>query len=127
MTASTNRPALGIVIEYVPDVEAATRFYTDVIGLEIERHHPTFVQFKESSGARFAIASDEPLTGGGERELYWFVDDVEATQKRLASQAEVVRPLTAMPFGKVFGIEGPAGKPQLFLQLADERPSEAVG
>src|SRR5579875_2114782 len=119
MTDRTTRPELGIVIEYVADVDAATHFYVDVVGLDVERQHPAFVQFRESSGARFAIASDEPLALGGERELYWFVDDVNAIFERLTGRVEIVRPLTKMPFGKVFGVKGPSGKPQFFLQLAD--------
>lgn len=126
MANGSGRPELGIVIEYVTDVEAATRFYVDVLGLEVERQHPAFVQFRETAGTRFAIASDEPLAGGGERELYWIVDDAEAEYERLKDRVEIVRPIAQMPFGKVFGVNGPAGKPQFLLQLAPERPSEAV-
>jgi catechol 2,3-dioxygenase-like lactoylglutathione lyase family enzyme len=53
-----NKPTFGFVLEYVTDIEAATRFYVEVIGLEIERHHPVFVQFNH-----FAIASDESMSG----------------------------------------------------------------
>ena len=52
------------------DIEAAKRFYVDVVGLKIERFHPRFVQFPG-----FAIATGEAMNGGKERELYWLVDD----------------------------------------------------
>jgi len=32
------RPRFGFVVEYVTDIEAAKRFYLDVMGLEVERY-----------------------------------------------------------------------------------------
>ncbi len=116
-----NKPRFGFVVEYVSDIEAATRFYVDVLGLEVERSHPTFVQFDT-----FALASDEPMAGGGEPELYWLVEDAKAAFNDLSSKAEVTLPLTQMPFGKVFGIEDPAGRPRYLLELAPDRPSQRV-
>jgi catechol 2,3-dioxygenase-like lactoylglutathione lyase family enzyme len=114
-------PQFGFVLEYVTDVEAAKRFYVDVLGLEVERYHPTFVQFKN-----FAIASDESLGGRGEPELYWLVDDAEAAFRDLSPKAEVSLPLKQMPFGKVFAIKDPAGRPRYLLELARDRPSRPV-
>lgn len=111
-------PRFGFVVEYVTDIEAATRFYTDVLGLEVERSHPTFVQFDH-----FAIASDESLSGDSEPEVYWLVDDAEAAYGALAGRAEVVTPLTQKAFGKVFGIEDPTGRPCFLLELSSNRPS----
>lgn len=39
----TATPRFGFALEYVTDVEAVKRFYVDVLGLEVEREHPTFV------------------------------------------------------------------------------------
>lgn len=39
----TATPRFGFALEYVSDVEAVKRFYVDVLGLEVEREHPTFV------------------------------------------------------------------------------------
>lgn len=114
----SHNPRFGFAVEYVPDIEAAKRFYTDVLGLEVERYHPTFVQFD-----RFAIASDEPLGGRSDVELYWLVDDAEAAINDLSRKVEVSLPLTQMPFGKVFSIRDPAGQPQYLLELAVDRPS----
>jgi extradiol dioxygenase family protein len=36
----------GFAIEYVEDIEAAKRFYVDVLGLEVQREAPQFVQFE---------------------------------------------------------------------------------
>lgn len=123
---STDNPVMGMLIEYVPDIEAATEFYVEVLGLSVERQHPTFVQFRENAGARFAIAIDEPLGGGAERELYWFVDDAEASLRRLEGRAELTMPLREMSFGKVFGLRGPAGKPHYLLEISPDRPSAEV-
>lgn len=115
------KPRFGFALEYVTDIEAAKRFYVDVLGLEMERHHPTFVQF-----ASFAIANDESMSGSREPELYWLVDDAEAALKELSRKAEVSMPLRQMPFGKVFAIRDPAGRSRYLLELARERPSQAV-
>lgn len=114
-------PRFGFVVEYVKDIEAARRFYTDVLGLEAERTHPTFVQFD-----RFAIASDEALGGRDELELYWLVDDVDAAYRELSQKAEISLPLREMPFGRVFAIKNPDGRSRYLLQLARNRPSQSV-
>ena len=77
----SNKSQFGLVVEYVKDIEAAKRFYVDVLGLEIERAAPNYVQF-----GQFAIASDEPLGGTGEPELYWFVDDAERVYSDLSQK-----------------------------------------
>jgi catechol 2,3-dioxygenase-like lactoylglutathione lyase family enzyme len=114
----SSKPTFGFALEYVTDIEAAKRFYVDVLGLDVEREHPTFVQFTS-----FAIASDESLGGGDDPELYWLVDDAEAAFRDLSPKAEVSLPLKQMPFGKVFGIKDPAGRPRYLVELAPDRPS----
>lgn len=114
----SNQPRFGFALEYVTDIEAARRFYVEILGLEVERYHPTFVQFDS-----FAIASDESMSGRGEPELYWLVDDAEAAFRDLSQKAEVSLPLKQMPFGKVFGINDPAGRPRYLVELAHDRPS----
>lgn len=114
-----SKPQFGFVVEYVKDVEAAKRFYVEVLGIEVRRYHPTFVQFDS-----FAIAGDEPMAGGGEPELYWLVDDAEAAFNDLSQKAEVSLPLTQKPFGKVFGIKDLDDRPRYLLELAKDRPSQ---
>jgi predicted enzyme related to lactoylglutathione lyase len=115
------QPHFGFALEYVKDVEAAKRFYVDVVGLKVERFHPRFVQFHG-----FAIASDEAMGSGKERELYWLVDDAAEAFVQLSKRSEVTMPVKQMPFGKVFGIKGPAGQPLYVCQLAADRPSQAA-
>ncbi len=115
------KPEFGFIIEYVTDIEAAKRFYVEVLGLTVERYHPTFVQF-----GKFAIASDESLSGTRDPEIYWLVDNAEAALQALSSTAEVIIPLKQMPFGKVFAIKDPTGRPCFLLELAQNRPSQPV-
>jgi catechol 2,3-dioxygenase-like lactoylglutathione lyase family enzyme len=112
-----DKPRFVFALEYVSDIETAKRFYVDVLGLEVERHSPEFVQFKN-----FAIAIDAPM-GNGDTELYWQVDDAEAAFRELARKAEVSLPLKQTPFGKVFAIKAPSGQPRYLVEFAKNRPS----
>ncbi len=115
------KPKFGFILEYVTDIEAAKDFYVQVLGLQVERYHPTFVQFEN-----FAIASDESLSGTREPEIYWIVDDAQAAFDELSQKAKVSVPLKQMPFGKVFAVQDPAGHPCYLLEWAKERPSRPV-
>ena len=115
----SNKPEFGFVLEYVTDIEAARRFYVEILGLEVERISPVFVQFNH-----FAIASDESMSGNRDPEVYWLVDDAEAAFKDFSKKADVVMPLKQMPFGKVFGIKDPVGQPLYLVEFAQNRPSQ---
>src|SRR5215213_5379227 len=80
-----SKPQFGFALEYVSDIETVKRFYVDVLGLTVEREHPTFIQFS----GNFAIASDESMTGSRETELYWLIDDADATYAELSGKAEI--------------------------------------
>jgi catechol 2,3-dioxygenase-like lactoylglutathione lyase family enzyme len=116
------QPKFGFILYYVDDVEAARRFYVDILGLEVQRYHPTFVQFEN-----FAIASDEAMNASREPEVYWVVPDAEAALVELARKAEIAMPLRQMPFGKVFAVKDPAGNSLYLIEFARERPSQAAG
>ncbi len=116
----------GLILEYVTDIASTKLFMVDVLGLEVELDSPVFVQFKDRNGVAFAIASDESLSGTGERELYWVTDDAEAALRRLSQAAKVSVPLDTKPFGKVFGIEDTAGQTHFVIEFATTRPSQAV-
>ncbi len=122
----TTKPRFGFALQYVAGVEAVKRFYVDVLGLDVDREHPQFVQFRDQAGFTFAIASDESMSGRGDRELYWLVDDAEAAFSDLSQKAEVSLPLKQMHYGKVFGIKDPAGQPCYLLEFAQDRPSRRV-
>jgi predicted enzyme related to lactoylglutathione lyase len=111
----------GFVLENVPDIEAARRFYVEVLGLEVERYHPQFIQF-----SHFAIASDDALTRKPDHDMYWLVDNAEASFKELSQKAEVIQPLETRPFGTLFVIKDPAGLPVYIIEMSQNRPSQAV-
>ena len=117
----SNEPKFGFILEYVTDIEATKRFYVEILGLEVERYSPVFVQFKH-----FAIASDESMSGNRNSEVYWLVDDAEAAFNDFSQKAEVILPLKQLPFGKTFGIKDPAGQPLYLVEFAQNRPSQPV-
>lgn len=116
----SNQPKFGFFLEYVPDIEAAKHFYHKVLGLEIERNRPEFVQFDH-----FAIASDESMSGTRDSEVYWLVESVETAFKDFSQKAEIIPPLKQIPFGKIFGNRGPAGQPFYLLEFTPTRPSRS--
>lgn len=126
---TTHTARFGFALEYVTDVQAAKRFFVDVLGLEVERDHPTFVQFKAGAGASYAIASDEPMdpAAADKAELWWLVDDAQAAFSEMSARAEVTQPVTQKPFGTCFGIKDPAGQVHYVLEFAQARPSRQVG
>ena len=82
---------LRFVVRHVTDIAAARAFYTEKLGLEVEVEQPGFVQFKALGGAPFAVSleSADPvaveLPGGQSEalELWWYVDDADASHAEL--------------------------------------------
>ncbi len=111
---------LQFVLVHVPDVQQARAFYTEKLGFVVEDEAPDFIQFKAPQGATLALAKGEPKpTSEGEGiELWWFVDDADATYAELAAKdVQMVRGLTDEPFGRTFSIKDPAGNALYMLQL----------
>ena len=124
---TTSKSQFGFALEYVSDIEATRRFFVDVLGLQVERDHPTFVQFKAQDGASYAIASDQPMDSSGGPELWWLVEDAEAAFGEMSSKAQTSMPLREMPFGKCFGIKDPAGQEiRLHVDDTTDRLDHAV-
>jgi catechol 2,3-dioxygenase-like lactoylglutathione lyase family enzyme len=117
----------AFALEYVKDVQATKHFFVDILGLHLDRDHPTFVQFKDGNGGAYAIASDEPMDTGDAPELWWVVDNAEAALAEVtAKHVNVSMPLREMPFGKCFGVKDPAGQVHYLLEFAQQRPSQQV-
>src|SRR5205823_6580995 len=108
------------------DTTSAKRFFTDVLGLTVERDSPTFVQFLAPNGTRYAIASDQPMERADAPELWWTVEDADSAYAEMSARSEVAMPLKEMPFGRCFGIKDPAGQVHYVLEFAPQRPSEPV-
>jgi catechol 2,3-dioxygenase-like lactoylglutathione lyase family enzyme len=113
-------------LQYTRNMDATKRFFTDVLGLQLDRDHPTFVQLRDASGANYALATDEPLVPTTGAELWWVVDNAEQACAEMSKKAELVVPLTQMPFGTCFGLKDPSGQVHYLLQFAQQRPSQQV-
>jgi catechol 2,3-dioxygenase-like lactoylglutathione lyase family enzyme len=124
----STKARFGFALEYVSDVAATRQFFVDVLGLRVDRDHPTFVQFSDGSGASYAIASDERMdpAADGAPELWWVVPDAQEAFDEMSKLAEVGMPLRQMPFGTCFGIKDPSGQVHYLLEFAQERPSQQV-
>ena len=121
-----NSARFGFPLEYTRDIQATRRFFIDVLGLELDRDHPTFVQFKDAGGAAYAIASDAPMDKGDVPELWWTVDNAEQACAEMSQKAELAMPIREMPFGKCFGIKDPTGQVHYLLEFAAQRPSQQL-
>jgi predicted enzyme related to lactoylglutathione lyase len=109
---------LQYVILHVDDLEAARAFYTGKLGFSVELEAPGFLQFKQpGAGATFAVSRAE--AGLDPIELWWFVDDADATHAELqANGVEIVTPPHDEPFGRALAIKDPSGATQFLLQVA---------
>ena len=114
---------LNFVLLHVTDIEQATTFYTEKFGLTIETRGPGFVQFKQpmGQGATFALSSEGDGLPIQNVELWWFVDDADATHADLAARGvTVAQPLKDEPFGRTFAIKDPEGNTMYIMKLASQ-------
>lgn len=111
---------LNFILMHVSNVAEATTFYTEKLGLTLEGQSPDFAQFNQPSGngAIFALSKGDPTPSSG-TELWWYVDDADATLATLqAKGVEVVDMPKDEPFGRTFSIKAPEGYTLYMLQLA---------
>lgn len=117
--------SVQFIVRHVSEIAAARAFYTEKLGFKVEAEQPGFVQFTAPDGAPFAVslASADPvakeLPGGHSEplELWWYVDDADATYAELeAKGVEVVFPPKDMPFGRAFAIKDATGAYCFILQ-----------
>jgi predicted enzyme related to lactoylglutathione lyase len=113
---------LATISFYAADHDAATRWYTELLGLEPYFRRPGYVEFRIGDyehelgiiDARYAPA-DEPSTPGG-AVVHWHVDDLPAAVDRLLTLgATLNQPITDRgegfvtasvvdPFGNVLAV-----------------------
>jgi predicted enzyme related to lactoylglutathione lyase len=107
---------LSFIVNHVDDITAARAFYTEKMGFAVETDLPDFVQFTQPGGATYAIARTTPTERG--TELWWFVDDADATHAALAAKGvETVVPPHDEPFGRAFVVKDNSGNALSMLQL----------
>lgn len=112
---------LNFVLAHVPSIEQVLPFYTEKLGFEIEDQLPGFVQFKRPNGegATYALSEEGHVEPRSSVELWWFVEDAEATLAQLQQRAiPIVEGLTDQPFGRTITIQDPAGNKIYLLQMA---------
>jgi predicted enzyme related to lactoylglutathione lyase len=108
----------SFIIMHVPNVNAARTFYTERLGFQVQDEQPGFVQFASTGGATLALAEQG---AGGLTELWWFVDDADATHEDLKTRGvEIVSPPKDEPFGRALAIKDTAGNTLYLLQLATQ-------
>jgi predicted enzyme related to lactoylglutathione lyase len=103
---------LDFVLLHVPDLEQARAFYTEKLGFAVEGQQPGFVQFKkhDGMGAIFALLEEAGVSSHKSVELWWLVDNADATYATLVSRdVEIVSQPSEEPFGRAFTIKDPAG------------------
>jgi predicted enzyme related to lactoylglutathione lyase len=104
----------NFVIRNVRDLDETKRFYSDKLGFQVEAEQPGFVQFAKTGGATYALVG---VSGQEATEVWWNVDDVDATQERLrAKGVEIVQPPKDEPFGRTLVIRDGAGNTLYLLQ-----------
>lgn len=111
---------LNFILVHVNDIEKVLPFYTQKLGLEIEDQQPGFVQFKQpmGTGAILALSQEGDGTTDGNVELWWLVDDADATHDELSAKGVlIVQPLEDQPFGRTFAIQDPLGNKLYMMKL----------
>jgi predicted enzyme related to lactoylglutathione lyase len=114
---------LNFVLAHVPSIAAVLPFYTEKLGFEIEAQAPGFVQFKQPNGqgASYALSEEGHVEPKSSVELWWYVDNAEATRAQLlARDIAIVEELADQPFGRTLAIADPAGNKIYLLQLAQQ-------
>ena len=108
---------LSFTLVHVAEMAQARAFYTEKLGFAVETEVPGFIQFTRGEGATYALSQVGPGAEG--TELWWFVDDADATHTELeaAGVATVQRPHDE-PFGRAFAVKDPSGNVLYMLQLA---------
>ena len=103
---------LDFVMLHVPNIDQARTFYTEKLGFVVEDQMPGFVQFKRNgeTSAIFALQEDKEVAPHSGVELWWIVDNADATYAALVSLGvEIVSRPADEPFGRAFVIKDPAG------------------
>lgn len=84
MPASPNITAIGQIAWSVKDLDAATAFYRDVVGLKFLFSAPPGLSFFDCGGVRLMLSTEEASGGSvGQTLLYFSTDDIEGATAAL--------------------------------------------
>jgi len=76
------------VLRFVPDVDAAARWYAELLAVEVEHEHPLFAFVRGPGGVVIGFhPADSKCPGGvGGTTVYWEVDDLAAAVEALLAR-----------------------------------------
>lgn len=102
---------LQFVFVHVPNVAAVRNFYAETLGFTVVDESPAFLQLRASGGgADYAFGEDANAQPGENPELWWLVDDADATYAELKGKGvSIASEPMDLPFGRAFAIHDPAG------------------
>jgi len=122
MSDATRLRGFATISMWAEDLEAAKRWYTELLGVEPYFQRPGYCEFRVGDYQHEIGLIDSKFAPGGRTEgpggavVYWHVDDVEGTFKRLLSLgATEYEPVTERgpgfvtaslvdPFGNILGV-----------------------
>lgn len=103
---------LQFVVVNVPSVAAVRDFYAETLGFTVVTESPAFLQLRTAAGggADYALSESADAKPGENPELWWLVDDADATYVELKGKGVGIasEPMD-LPFGRAFAIHDPAG------------------
>jgi predicted enzyme related to lactoylglutathione lyase len=110
---------LNFVILHVRDLAQARTFYTEKLGLTVKGAQPGFVQFEQPGGrgATFALIEAADATPTAAPELWWYVDNLDATPATLVKAGVPIASAPKdEPFGRTLALTDPEGNTVYMLQ-----------
>ncbi|WP_224813748.1 VOC family protein [Hasllibacter sp. MH4015] len=106
-------------LAYVSDIDRATRFYEDVMGLRVAEAHPTFVRFETGFAIHDAEALHADIFGaapmqdrpGHPRTIFYFeTRDLDGAFTRLSAATDILHPIRIQAWGgRLFRATDPDG------------------
>ncbi|MCB0696516.1 MAG: VOC family protein [Chitinophagaceae bacterium] len=115
---------LRTVVYMMPDLKAATRWYTDILGIEPYFNTPYYVGYNVGGYELGLHPQPDEMVAGDNVSAYWGVDDVQATVDKLIAAGAtahekpsdvgegIIIASVKDPWGNVFGvINNPHFKP----------------
>ncbi len=98
------------VVLYVSDMERATRFYRDTLGLELDFGSAHWTTFKTGACTLALHATEQREPGSGEPDPTFLVPDADAERERLAAAGVEVTEIREPVAGtRVFDATDPEG------------------
>jgi predicted enzyme related to lactoylglutathione lyase len=111
---TATKPLVGrisVVYFYVRDIDAAIRFFRDVLGLPLERTDETWAEatIGETRFALHAWHEGAPEPGSAGIQVSFLVDDVDAAASRVRESGVEAGPVQRESYGSHCRVVGPEG------------------